>query len=474
MLSWSRNGGCSNSRPAHRQRSEKLRYGLGALALLSCVGAALRAQDLPSGMIARFDFTQQLEYSDNPDLDVDGDADFFGRTILGFGLESVTNIQRFALNLGTDIEEFQDENDDDFNFNNTFGALSYDRTTRNAFIGADLNYRETDNDGDISDDDFDQDSDVLTQDDGTRVSYGYNLRGGFGQEAPVGASFNWSYNEINFRDTGDDDLNDSTTDAFSGQVDFRVTPRVTVSLIGSYRDFDTENPTGTDREETGLGVSTEMLVNPIWTVNAGLSYDQIDRSDAEERSDEGVTPTIRATRAMPNGSLGFSYSSNVFANDDGRRSFLSVSRDMVLPRGALSFSLGATGADAVGTDPLIEADYRHDLPTGQLTFGLSQRVVVDDDDNENLNTSLRASYDQRVNSVSSYGIDFSFFDRNGLDGDIDDSQRYEVGLSYRYDLTRDWGLVSGISHTFLQEEDEEDRQRTTVFVGVQRTFNWVP
>ncbi len=475
MLSWFRNGGCSNSDASHRQKLTTVWRGLGAFALLCSVSVVVRAQDVPPGIIARLDVTQRLEYSDNPGLDVDGDSDFFGRTILGFGLESVTSIQRLALNLGTDIEEFRDDNDQDFDFDNSFANLDYRRQTRDAFARGQLRYRETDADSDFfDDDDIDQDGRIINSDEGTRVSYGFTLGGGVGQDAPIGASFNWFYNEINFEDTDDPDLNDSTRSDFSGQVDFFITPRVTTSLTGIYRDFDTDDPDGTDRETKGLGGAASFLVSDILTANIGLRYDRIERTGGTDRTDEGVSGNLGLTRALPNGSVGVNYTSDVFANDDGRRSFFSVNRDMDLPRGALFFSLGVTGADAVGSDPLIDANYRHDLPTGQLNFGLSQRVNVDDDDEENISSSLRASYNQQINNLSSYGINFSFFNRNELDDDGNDGQRYNLGLTYRYDLTRDWGLVSGITHTFSTEDDEEDRRRTTVFVGLQRSFNWNP
>jgi len=474
MSFWSRNGASSNNGWAPWHKKPLVRLGVSALASLFSVGVAVRAQDIPPGILATFDVAQRLEYSDNPGFDEDGEADLYGRTLLDFNLNSVTKVEAFDLTLGTEIEEFQDDNDGDFNFTNSLFLLSYDRNTRNALAGVNLRYEAADADEDFSDDDFDQDGNIITQDDGTRTSYGFNLRSEVGREAPIGASFNWTYNEIRFTDTDDPDLNDSTLNDFSGQVDFDITPKVTTSLTGRYNEFNTESPTGTDRETTGLGTATNLLISRILTANAGLSYDRVERTGDTNRTDEGISGNFGLTRELPNGTVGFNYASNVFANDDGRRSFLDVERDMELPRGALAFSLGVTGADAVGTDPLASVDFRHDLPDGQITLGYRQSVVVDDDDNEDINTSLRASYDQQINSVSSYGVNVSIFDRTAIEGDGDDAQRLDLSLNYRYDLTRDWGLVSGISYAYSTEDDDEDRRRTTVFIGLQRSFSWIP
>ncbi len=479
MLSWSRNGACSNNEPAHKQKLISAQRGLTALALLCSVGAVVRAQDIPPGFVARFDVTQRLEYSDNPDLEDNGEAEFFGRTLLNFGLESVTKVQRFTLSIGTEIEEFRDaQNDADTDStvdvaNSSFN-LGYLRNTRNALFGADLRYRESDVSSTFFDDDFDQDGRVIDQDRGTRRSYGFTLRGAVGQDAPIGADFSWRYNEINYEGTDDPDFTDSTLNNFSGRVNFRITPRITTNLNALYRDF---NPSGNGvaRETIGFGAGTDLILSPVWNASLGLRYDSIDRSGGEVGTDEGVSLDSSLTRTVSNGDWGLNFSSDVATNDNGRRSFLSVSRNMDLPRGDLSVNVGVTGAgDVIGTNPLIRANYRHIMSTSQLSFGVSQRVVVSDNNDEEINTTLRASYNQQINSLSSFGVNLSFFNRNELRDNGNDGQRVNLSLNYRYDLTRDWGLVSGVSHTLSRQDDRSDRSRNTVFVGVQRSFNWSP
>lgn len=475
MSFWSQNAACSNNEPAYRQKHAILGRGLGALAILSSSVAAVGwAQDAPSGLIARLDVTQRLEFSDNPDLDVDEDSDFFGRTILAFNLESVTSTERFALNLGADIEEFGDGNSSDIDITNSFANLSYNRNTGNAFFGGDLRFSETDTDGGFSDADFAQDSDIIDQDDGSRLSYGYTLRAGVGQQAPIGANIAWTFNQIQFDNTNDVDLNDSTLNSVSGQVDFRINPDLTASLTGQYVDFDTDSPTGTDRETASIGVAADLQLSQVLTASVGLSYDLIERTGGTNSTDDGLSGSIDLTRTMTNGTISIGYASDVFANDDGRRSFLSVTRDLTLQRGSLSLSLGVTGTEVVGDEPLIEANYFYELPNARFNFSFGQSVSVGDEDDEDINTSLRASYDQRINDLSSFSINFDFFNRNELEDGGDDGQRYNIGATYRRDLTGAWGLVGGVSYTLLTEDDDEDRDRMTVFVGLQRSFNWNP
>lgn len=473
MSFWYQNGACSNNRQSHRRKITKTHQGAGALLILCTVGVVVRAQDVaPPGLVARLDVTQRLEYSDNPDLAVDGDPDFFGRTVLGFSLDSIRTVDRLTLNLGTDIEEGRDDQSNLDLTNSTLG-LNYDRDTRNARFGVDVRYRESDASSSTLDDDFDQDGNIINQDSGTRQSYNLGLEGAVGQEAPIGASFNWRYNELTFSDTTNENLTDQSTNDFAGQVDFRINPRVTASLTARYIDFDAQG-NGVSRETTGFGSGVVLDINSVLTADLSLSYDTIERSGSEVGTDEGLSVGGGLTRALPNGSLGLEFASDVSSNEDGRRSSLYVMRQMELPRGALSLTLGVTGAGVVGTNPLVDVAYLHELSTASLSFSISQNVVTDSNNDEDINTTLRANYDQEINNVSSFGLGLSFFNRNELQDDENDGKRIDINLTYRHDLTRDWGLVSGVTHSFSTEDDSEDRRSNTVFVGLQRSFDWRP
>lgn len=473
MSFWYQNGVCSSNRHSHRRIGGKLGRGAAVALSVFALSAFAQAQDsIPPGFLATFDFTQRLEYSDNPDFEVGGDPDFFGRTILAFGLDSRTRLESFSFDVGTDIEQGRNDQDD-LNLTNTFTTLRYDRNTRNALLGFGLRYRESDTSSSFFDDDFPIEGGVITQDDGTRRSYGFDLVGEVGREAPVGASFRWRYDELNFSGTSDPGLRDESRNDLSAQVDFRISPLVTASLTGLYTNVDTAAG-GVDRETIGAGGALLLRPSQIWTVDLGLSYDRIERSGAQIGTDEGLSGSIDVMREMPNGEFGLRYSSDVTSNANGRRSALSVRRDMELPRGALFVELGVTGSDTIGTDPLIQVSYQHIMPTSTLTFDVSQVVNVNTDNDEEINSAVRASYDRQINSLSSFGFSFAFFDNNQLQAGGNDGQRFEVGLNYRRDLTRDWSMVGGFSHTFATEDASADRRANTVFVGLERSFNWSP
>lgn len=475
MSFWCRSGACSNKRPSsgRPKTGTKLRLQAGVPAALCAAGLAAYAQDAaPPGIAARFDVTQRLEFSDNPDFDVDGSSDLFGRTILGFSLDSVTPLQNFNLDLNVDIEEGRD-NRDSLDLTNATVALGYLRQTRNALVGTDISYREADANSGITDDEIDLDGNVINQNDGTRQTLSYGLEAALGREAPVGASFAWRYRELTFSGTDDPDLRDSSTNDLSGQIDFRFSPRITASLVADLVESDTSG-TGVDRKTTGLGTELQLDISRLHRVDLFLGYDRIERSGTQTGTDEGLSGSIDWTRQMTNGEIGLGYRSEVASNSDGRRSFLSAVRNMELPRGALDLELGLTGSETVGSDPLVDITYRHERPRGLFTLGMLQSVNTDDDNDEEIITRLRASYDHRINTVSSFGLSGAFFDRNELDAAGNDAQRIDIDLTYRYDLTRDWGLVSGFRHSMSTEDSGRDRTENSVFVGLQRSFDWTP
>lgn len=476
MSFWCRSGVCSNNQFSGRElknTGSRVYRRLGAFASLCAVGVMANAQDaLPPGLIANLDVTQRLEYSDNPDLEQDGESDFFGRTILDFGLLSETSLDSFGLNIGTEIEEGRNDQSS-LNLTNTFFRLNYERATRNNRIGGNLQYRESDTNSEFFDDDFNQDGSVINQDNGTRQSYGFRLTGATGIEAPIGTNFSLDYNETTFSGTNDPDLTDRSDLDFSGQINFRIDPRVIARLTAGYSDFDAQG-NGVSRERTALGAGVLLDITQTLQGDFALSYDNIERSGDEVGSEDGITFNGRLTQEVTNGTWGIGFESDVSSNDDGRRNFLRVERDMALARGSLSYSVGGTNSESSDFDPLADVSYTQRWQASQLTLGLSQFFNSDPDNNEEINTTLRAGYQYQVNSLSSLGANISFFDNNELGLDGDDGQRFDLRLTYEHSLTQDWGVVAGYSYVQDKSDTQGDRNSNTVFIGLQRNFSWVP
>jgi len=464
MSFWYRNGVCSNNRHSRRQNNkrDKTRRWIGAFSVICGLGVVAQAQEaLPPGMLATLDVTQRLEYSDNPDLNENGQSDLFGRTILSFGLDSITPLQNFALDLGTEIEEGRNDQSS-VDFTNSFFQLGYDREVRTARFNSGVSFRETDVSSSFLSDDFETDGNVINQDSGTRQSLGLQLGGDLGIDAPIGAGFDLDYRGLRYNDTNDPDLTDSDRLDLSGEIRFRIDPRILARLTTIYEDFDAQG-NGTNRETIGFGSGVTLDISPVLRGDFDIRYDRIERSGDEIGTNEGLSVSAGLTQALSNGTLGATLSSEVSSNDDGRRSFFTVDRALDLSRRSdLAYSLGATRSDSNAFNPLVNVNYAYELPTSQVSFGLSQRVNTDSDNQEQINT------------LSSLSADLSLLDRNELGPDAEDAQRIDLSLSYRYAVTRDWGIVSGFTHRRASSDGDADRISNTVFLGLQRNFNWTP
>ena len=469
-----RNGVCSNKKHSHRQCSKRARHAFAAFSAICALSIAVQAQDTaPPGIEANLSVSQRLEYSDNPDLENNGQSDTFGRTVLRFNLGSAKPTERFSLSFGTDIEEGRNDQST-IDINNSNLGIGYTREARNANIQTRFNYRETDVTGDGFDEIIDQDGNIINQDDGTLESYRFNVSGDVGIDAPIGASYGLEYSALRYSDTSDPDLTDRTTFAANGTLNFRLSPRITTQLIGRYSDFDAEGD-GVDRETTSLGVGTQFIVNPVLRGNVALTYDRIERSGDEIGTDDGLSLSAGLTQSFKDGTLGLTFSSDVSSNDDGRRTFIGMRRSRDLPRAqSFGYSFGLTRSDGTGVDPIFGLDYSYALSDSRISVSLSQSVNTDSDNEEEIVTSFSGSYEYEVNSLSTLGVTLSFFDRNELGINANDGQRVDLSVTYNYALTRDWGLVSGYRHILSKQDDRSDRDSNTFFVGLQRNFDWRP
>lgn len=474
MSSWYRKGASSNNRDSQGAGKKSARRRLCSFLVFCALTGTAAAQNAPTagGLAARLDFTQRLEFSDNPEFQVDGESQFYGRTVLNFGLESTNSVERLTFNGGLFIDVGRTDRDT-VDFRDPFVSFGYRREVPNSFLDARLRYRRADP---RSVQGFDQDGNSISQLDGTRDIFLVGLAGAVGRTAPVGGQFDWSYEEIRYNDTTDPTLNDRSDNRFTGQVDFRLNPKATANVNAFFNDFKPRDaPLAVARRTVGVGVGTELQFNRIWSADGLLRYDQIDRSGAQTGTTKGYTVEANVLRALTNGTVGLGFRSEVSSNFNGRRNFLAVSRDLALPRGSLAGTLGVTGAgDIIGTDPIVEVDYRYDLPAAALTFGVSRRIDISNENDERINTTARFGYDQRINNLSSLGLNITLLDRKELSLLTNDAQRLNIDLSYRYALTRDWGVVAGYRYSFLREELNADRRANTVFVGLQRAFNWLP
>lgn len=433
----------------------------------------LQAQEVPDG--ARqiiLDVGQRLEWSDNPDLEEEGEDRFTSRTTLQFTGFRRSRSDILSFSLGGDFELSDGDEDVDNGIANPNLGLAWARDVGHAQTGISFDYREADL-GSTTGTFFNEDTDSIdfgTVDRGTRQTADLRLNGAFGIESPVGGSYDLWQRQIRYSDTDDEDLRDADRLTFDAGVFVVAGPRVTLGLEGFYSDFDEVGPGDLDTVETRLDSFADITFSQRLSGRFALGWEEVEESGTSNNVEDGVVFEADLTQALQRSEISFGVASDIVAS--GRRSEVRFGQSFDLPRNELSYSLGLSRLEDEDTEPLIGFAWSQDLPRGGVR-ALIEQTATTSRDNENLiNSRMALGYTHELTARSGVDLEFAFIDRNDRSTEDDDSQRFDINLTYRHTLYQDWNLVSGISLVRLEEDDGEDTDANTIFVGLEKRFVW--
>lgn len=435
--------------------------------------SVLQAQEIPteSARLAFLDLGQRLEFSDNPDLDVDGEDRFTSRTTLDFGIGRRNGINGFGLLLGADLEI---RDDGDIRVTSPAFAAAFARDVASAGTRLSFGVREVDL-GTTTRTDFDSDTgsvDFGTFDGGKRLTADIALEGDFGRDAPFGGNYLLSQRKIDYSDTEDSDLRDADRTILEGGLFFVLSPRHTVGLEASYINFDERGPGQIDTETTYAGTYVESEINPRLTGRFGLGYEKAEETGSVENTEEGPVFDAALTQALPRGALTFAGGSTYSAA--GRRDELSVEHLIETPRNDFTYLIGVTDTEGLDPEPLFGLSWAPALPRGALLVSLEQTPFTDRDAGSQINSLFTVEYEQELTTRSGFDVDLRFLDINDQDSSRSggDTQRLDLALTYRHMLTEEWDLTSGLAFTRVDEDSGDDRDANTIFIGLERRFAW--
>lgn len=444
------------------------RLGLSGLILLVTAGTAA-AQEV-GGLNVTFDLGQRFENREESGFSGLDNSGFRSLTTLAFGLSSETRSQSLALGLSSGLAATFDD-DSDAEFEGTLATLDYARNSRNTALTFGTRYRRDA----IDDLVFDA---TLTDDDvvtgvGQREVLTFSSGLVLGRAARVTGTFNHSYEASRFFDTLDPTLNDSDTQMLDGRVSFQLTRTITADLFASHSEVDERGAGATDRDRDRIGTGLSYIIDQATTLAAEVAYSETEsRGDTVESSD-GLGYVLSLVRDRPAGPVNVSYTQTEALT--GTRRQLTAGQDMTLKRGALGFALGISETDGFDPQLLANLSFDYELDRNSTTrISLSQEGTINGDDEEVVNSRLDLSYARNLTSLSQLGASLAIVDENVLAAGTADQRAITFDLTYDYALTADWGLTSGYQYSSVRLDGEPDRDRTTVFVGLQRRFAYRP
>lgn len=444
-----------------------LTAGLGLVAAAGALGfvastAALAQQTQPPG-----GFQVNLTYSERLFSD-DGDTSL--RSDLGLDLITQTRTQRLAFSLDGGIEKSFDDGLDG-GVEDPRASLGYSLETRNTVLSFDSSYRRREVNGLSLAVIEELDLVTLVSDPGDREDISTGLTLDIAREARFGGQVSLGYSETNYLDTTADTLEDSVTLSGSVRLRFDLTRTAVGYLTFSHSDLDRDG--GLDVRTDSVSASVDVQITPALRGSFDLGYTEIRRSGSEpDNTSDGLIFGASIVADRPNGAWSAIVESAL--EETGRRDTLEVNRTLELPNGGFGVGVGVSrNVDAGSTDPLYNVSYLHNLPRGDITASFRQAFATNSAGAETLNSLLSLSSTQALSESSSLSASFTFSDANQLSGGTN-SDRVVLNLDYSHELTPDWSMIAGFSHSRRSQDGGRDRTEEELYLGIRTAVGWRP
>lgn len=461
-----------------RRGQSRTRTAVSTAALLAAASYSYAQQADEPGLRLTVDVGTGISVNDNAGLnDPSLGTTTSSTTSFDFGLTSETRSSRLTAGVSTGLRFKKDPNaDGEFDLITPNSFVTYTREGASSEFTFTARYRNepldervlTFLDEDLQPVDFLLDGGNLQQ-----LSTSAALSLGIG--GPLGFTGRVFYDTRDYTDTVDPDLYDRTTVGVSTATSLRFSDVLTGSLTAGVTRFEAENVSGTERTTSSLGFGVSYDISPRTSVSANVSYNEIETTEfgVFTTKTDGFAYSLSAGTDLSNGRLGASLQHSV--NTSGERTSLSFDRSMELPRGNLSYGLGYTFSE--DGDDRLTANFAlsRDLPRGAISATLSQQATTNDDDDQILLTRVGVTYDQDINNVSGFTVDFGLGRAENIGtGASDETTRANLGVSYRRELTEDWDWTLGYRAQYLKENGGDARTSNTVFTRIDRSFSIRP
>ena len=230
------------------------------------------------------------------------------------------------------------------------------------------------------------------------------------------------------------------------------------------RYLDAWNPALIDSNRQYVGAALQFEVSPVTEATVGLTY-AIYNDPTVSRTTTSFNAGLSVAR--PDGSLNL----NLAADDtpDGTRLSISAGRDFELPRGAVSFDLGATRGVAGEIDITGGLDLRLDLPNGGITAGVSRSVGAGSNDTERLRTAVNLGYNRELSARSTLNLDLAYVESQSTAVGTREANA-SVGATYGLALGPDWTMDLGYRHVLRDSDTLGRADENSVFLGLRRNF----
>jgi hypothetical protein len=441
------------------------------------------AQDRIDAVRMSFGIDQGFQFGDNLELDTPSEGkSSIATTTLSFGLISETDTQQldFGISGALQIQNTPDTDGTETDFADPRFRLAYNRQGADSELAVRANYFSSDIDT-LSLDDFINDEGILVlpedfsglQGNGTRSNYSLGVTLDLFQDDPLGLQLTAGASGTDYTGTSDPDLFNYNRTYMGGTAFLRFSDVMTGTLSLRYSTYDASDSTETYRTRTTTRAGVIYDLSSRATLEANVGYSEINTEELNTPDSTTSSPVgnLSYVYAMPNGQITADLDASVDENGDERLN-LVFGRNLALPNGSLAFTFGATDPEFGDVAPIGSLNWSYNLPAAQLTAQLSRSVTVSNEDDTQLSTVIAVGYEQEINSLTSFGLSASYGEQDGSQ-DSDSVKRTGIEATYRYALTEDWNLNTGVGYR-TREQNGQTASSPRVFLSIGRRFDFRP
>lgn len=397
------------------------------------------AQDTASpAPVLTFGFDQRFEYASNATQTANPARSLQSNTQLSFGLSDATARSTFDLTgrTGLRLVDRPAASGVDVTMSDPAIALAYTRLGATARLDIKTGFRINDiaylrplTDFANTDGSIDLPLDFADlQGSGTRQSLNFDAQLSLRDDAPFGLVLGAAVTDLRYRDVTDPDLIDNQ--------------RLTLRATGR---FD---------------------IDDVTQLKVGLSYANYVDDDQSSQT-LGLNSGLTITR--PDGDLHVSF--GLDDADAGLRSNIGFGRNFDLPNGNFSFDLGFAQSVDSGVNLTGALGLTQEFAKGRLTADLRQGLTVGVNDREKLQSALNIRFTQDLGPLTSVNLGLAFASSEDvISGET--ARTTDLSVSFGYALSPDWRLNAGYSYRNRDDDLTGQGQDSTVFVGLNRSFEF--
>lgn len=433
------------------------------------------------GPVLRFGISSTVSTTDNYNLRVNGgrSATLFDNR-LSFGYQNRRANDLLRIDIDGLLRAVTPPGGTSRAFDDASVRLGYEREGVNAALSTDVDYSIVsvnnlspfDSNRSFADDPLEEND--LTRDQGDRTQFGARFSFETGVNDPVGFLFQGRYREQTYSGTTDPGLFDTETLNLTGTTRFTLSPVAEARVVLRHDAYNASDTAQTDRRTSSVNLEFTLALSKVDTLDVSVGAQQIETETTALgirglTRQTGTIGSIELVRELKRGTIGTSFDLSESVN--GQTATWLISRAMLLPRGALEISLGATSDVADTIRPVGRLNFSHEMKYGTVTATLERQLSTSSRANELRTTRGSLAYLHEINSVSDVTFSANFAELAQAGGPaVTDTSRADFQATYSREITHDWRLSSGYEYRVRDETGVGSASSNRVFLTLEREF----